>query len=76
MCVAKNVDKRFLKEFGANLKKVREQKNISQAQLAIDCDFDVSVVSRIERGAVNTSLNNINLIAKALKIQIKDLFEY
>ena len=72
--VQKKVDISFLKTFGKNLKKVREEKGITQAQLAIDCDCDVSVISRIERGAVNTSLNNILLIAKALEIPISELF--
>lgn len=74
--VQKKVDISFLKAFGENLKKIREQKNITQAQLAIDCDFDVSVISRIERGVVNTSLYNLRLIAKALDIPISQLFTF
>mgnify|MGYP003616904369 FL=1 len=74
--VQKKVDITFLKAFGENLKKIREQKNITQAQLAIDCDFDVSVISRIERGVVNTSLYNLRLIAKALDIPISQLFTF
>ena len=72
----KKVDKIFLVAFGENLKKVREEKNITQAQLAIDCDFDVSVISRIERGVVNTSLSNLKLISKALCVDIKELFDF
>ena len=74
--VRKKVDISFLVAFGENLKKFREQKNITQAQLAIDCDFDVSVISRIERGVVNTSLSNLKLISKALNIEIKELFYF
>ena len=74
--VRNKVDIEFLKSFGKNLKKIREYKNITQAQLAIDCDFDVSVISRIERGAVNTSLFNLKIIAIALEIDIKDLFDF
>jgi len=72
----KKVDTTYLKEFGENLKKIREQKNVTQAQLAIDCDFDVSVISRIERGAVNTSLSNIKSISKALGVEMKELFDF
>lgn len=74
--VRKKVDTTYLISFGKNLKKIRESKNITQAQLAIDCDFDVSVISRIERGVVNTSLSNLKLIAKALNISPKDLFDF
>ena len=70
------IDKSFLIQFGSNLKKVREGKNITQAQLAIDCDFDVSVISRIERGSVNTSISNVKLISKALGVSVKELFDF
>ena len=72
----KNVDIKFMKEFGSNLKKIRLAKHITQAQLAIDCEVDVSVISRIERGVVNTCLSNINTIAKALAIEPKELFDF
>lgn len=72
----KKVDTTFLITFGKNLKEIRERKKITQAQLSIDCDFDVSVISRIERGVVNTSLSNIKLIASALDIPLKELFDY
>ncbi len=74
--VRKKVNTLFLIAFGENLKKIREQKSITQAQLAIDCDFDVSVISRIERGVVNTSLSNLKLIATALNITVKELFDF
>jgi transcriptional regulator with XRE-family HTH domain len=74
--VRKKVDIKFLSDFGQNLKKIREQNNITQAQLAIDCDCDVSVISRIERGVVNTSLSNLKLIALSLNIELKHLFDF
>lgn len=74
--MANYTDKSFIVMFGYNLKRIREEKVITQAQLAIDCNFDVSVISRIERGTVNTSLSNIKLIANALNIHIKELFDF
>ncbi len=74
--MANYTDKTFLIKFGSNLKKIREQKSVTQAQLAIDCNFDVSVISRIERGAVNTSLSNLKLIASSLNIKIFELFDF
>lgn len=72
----KKVDTEYLICFGKNLKKVRENLKISQVELAIDCDFDVSVISRIERGVVNTSVDNLKKIAQALEIPVKDLFDF
>ncbi len=76
MYVRKKVDTSFLILFGKNLKALRESKDITQAQLSIDCDFDVSVISRIERGVVNTSLSNLKLIADALKVDMQELFNF
>jgi len=74
--VRKKVDTSFLMLFGKNLKALRESKDITQAQLSIDCDFDVSVISRIERGVVNTSLSNLKIISEALKVDIQELFNF
>lgn len=49
---------------------------MTQAQVAKHCDFDISVISRIERGAVNTSISNANLVADALEIELKELFDF
>ena len=70
------MDIQYLKRFGESLKSLRLAKEITQAQLAIDCDVDVSVISRIERGAVNTSLSNLQLIAQSLNIETKELFNF
>lgn len=36
----------------------------------------ISVISRIERGVVNTSVGNANLIAAALGAEVKELFDF
>ncbi|HYG50949.1 MAG TPA: helix-turn-helix transcriptional regulator [Flavobacteriales bacterium] len=60
---------------GKRVRQLRLQRNISQAQLAADCDIEISQVSRIERGVINTSLSQINNIAKNLKVHPKDLLD-
>ena len=72
----KNTHTDYIILFGKNLKKARKNKGLTQAQLAIDCGFDVSVISRIERGIVNTSLSNLYTIATALNIQVSELFNF
>jgi len=69
-------DSAFLIAFGKNLRKHRKLKGFTQAQLAIDLGFDISQISRIERGIINTSIVNINSISRVLKIEIKDLFDF
>lgn len=66
-------DKEYLQNFGANLKKIREGKGFTQAQLAIDSDLDISYISRIENGKISPSLIYITHIADALNVDIKQL---
>lgn len=67
-------EKEFLIAFGKNLRKVRKAQGFTQAQLANDVGVEISQISRIERGIINTSVGNANAIAKALKVELKDLF--
>jgi transcriptional regulator with XRE-family HTH domain len=66
----------FLIAFGKNLQKVRKSKGFTQAQLANDLGVEISQISRIERGVINTSIGNINAIAKTLKVPVSELFEF
>ena len=69
-------DKSFLIAFGKNLRKHRKAKYFTQAQLANDIGVEISQISRIERGIINTSIGNCNAISKVLKISVKDLFDF
>lgn len=74
--VAIEKDIAFLKGFGKQLKKLRQEKGISQAQLAYEANIEISQISRIERGLINTTIANAKLISKILDIPIAKLFEF
>lgn len=61
-------------KFGKNVKKYRLDAKISQEKLAELCDLHRTYISDVERGKRSISLNNIEKISLALKINIKDLF--
>jgi len=65
-----------IKAFGKRLKEIRKSKDVSQEELAYRCDLELSQIGRIERGVINTSISNVFLIAKALKVEPKDLFDF
>lgn len=69
-------DKYYLKEFGKNVKKVRTLKGITQQHLADILEIEISQISRLERGLLNTSIINIKNIAEVLEIEIADLFKF
>lgn len=66
----------FLIAFGKNLKKIRTSKGFTQANLANDLSIEISQISRIERGIINTSTYNAYKIAKVLGVDVKDLFDF
>ena len=67
-------EKEFLIAFGKNLRRVRKAQGFTQAQLANDLGVEISQISRIERGIINTSVGNANAISLALGVDIQDLF--
>lgn len=69
-------EQKFIIAFGEHLKKLRMQKGFTQEQLAIDLDIEISQISRIERGVINTSIGNIFRISKILEIDIKVLVDF
>ncbi len=62
------------KVFGKNVRKHREKQNITQEKLAELCDLHRTYIGGIERGERNVSLENIDKIATALAVEIKELF--
>ncbi len=69
-------DEALLKAFGKNLRKLREERGLSQEALANDADIPINQVGRIERGEINTTISTANAIAKALKIELSELFRF
>lgn len=63
------------KKLGENLKKIRSKKNITQTELAQTLNVDKSFISNIENGKNNPTLSTITNIAKALKVQVEELFK-
>jgi transcriptional regulator with XRE-family HTH domain len=56
------------------IRKLRKEKNISQEQLGFKSKLHRTYLSAIERWLKNVSVTNIEKIANALEVEIKDLF--
>ncbi len=69
-------DDKFLKKFGANLKKIRLEKGITQEKLANELNFSQSHIAKIESGKTDTSISHIAAFARELKIPVTILFEF
>ncbi|MCH2489289.1 MAG: helix-turn-helix domain-containing protein [Flavobacteriales bacterium] len=66
---------KFLKLLGANVKKVRENKGLSQFKLSIEADIPKNQVGRIERGEINTSIFTLKRIADALQVEVIEFLQ-
>lgn len=65
---------KILISFGERVRELRTQKNLSQEQLANLADVHRTYIGMIERAEKNITLINIEKIAKALEIKLKDFF--
>jgi transcriptional regulator with XRE-family HTH domain len=58
------------------MRHLRKEKGMSQEALALSAGLDRSYVGGVERGERNISLENIWLLARALKVQPGQLFDF
>lgn len=69
-------NKKAIRLLGKKIRELRKKQNLSQAQLAFECEMPREQLYRMELGQINTSVNNIFLIAKALNIHPKELLDF
>lgn len=63
------LDRDYLKKFGKHFRDIRKSKGLSQGNLAIKAETHRSLISSIEKGECNTSINTLNALARALGIK-------
>ena len=66
----------YVKAFGQHMRKLRIAKGFSQQDIAFATDLEISQISRIERGVINTSIWQVSQIAEAINIEPSKFFEF
>jgi transcriptional regulator with XRE-family HTH domain len=61
--------------FGRNVRRVRQQKGLTQEELAFKAEIDLTYMGGIERGRRNPSLLVMARIADALSVPLPKLLE-
>lgn len=60
---------------GRNVRRLRENRGMTQEQLAFEARIDLTYVGGIERGRRNPSLMVMARLAEALEAELKELLE-
>ena len=61
-------------KFAKKLRELRKQRGLSQEELGFRAGLHRTYIGSIERSEQNVSIDNIQKLAKALKVPTKDLF--
>ena len=59
-------------DIGGTIVKTRSLRNLSQEQLALECEMSVSYLRRIEHGAANPTINELSRIAETLGAEFRN----
>lgn len=62
--------------FGQRVKKLREQRKMSQLLLAQKAKLDLTTINEIENGSRDPMLKTIWKISNALGVKVSQLFEF
>ena len=65
----------LLTEIGNRIRLKREEKNLSQQDLAAFCNFEKTNMSRLEAGRTNPTISTLFKISQALGIKLVDLLD-
>ena len=61
--------------FGARLRELRRERNLTQLRMANDFGIDRSFISDVERGRKSISLPMLEVIALGMKLTLSDLLQ-
>lgn len=72
----KNPFSKERKLLGKSVKDLRNKEDLTQEELAEKAHMNVSYLAKIENGYINTTVRYLIKLARALKVSVKDLFDF
>lgn len=70
------MNEQTIQKLGLKIRVERQKKRISQEKLAELADLNRNFIGMIERGETNVTVKNLENIANALELDIKELFNF
>ncbi len=74
--LTKEEEEEFLVKFGAQIRSLRKEKGMTQADLVFEAKVHGNMIGRIERGERVANILQLHKIAKALDVDVSQLFEF
>lgn len=71
-----NSKQKILVKFGDRVRELRKQRGLSQEQLSFKADLHRTYIGMVERAERNITLINIEKIANALNVSVKNLMDF
>jgi transcriptional regulator with XRE-family HTH domain len=68
-------DRQFLNGLGVRLRDLRLARNLTQADLAEQCELHRTFIGSVERGERNVSILNLRHIARMLRVPLSELLD-
>ncbi|MEC7770401.1 MAG: helix-turn-helix transcriptional regulator [Bacteroidota bacterium] len=69
-------EEQFLTKFGEQIRRLRKEKGMTQADLVFEAKVHGNMIGRIERGERAANLLQLHKIAKALEVSVEELFDF
>ncbi|MCE1188262.1 MAG: helix-turn-helix domain-containing protein [Ignavibacteria bacterium] len=66
----------LLKQLGAHIRKLREERNLSQSDLAASIGKDQQSIQRLEAGKINPTFYYLHQIAEGLSVNVNELTNF
>lgn len=67
------MNSKAVKRFAANMKRIREENNMSQGDIFRATKIERAYISNLEAGKQNPTLETIEKVAKALGVEVSEL---
>jgi len=68
-------DKKFLKQLGERIRKLRDERSMTQQQFGDHCELHRTFIGSVERGERNVAILNLRRIAQVLRVPMADLLK-
>ena len=66
----------IVSSLGDRMKEIRLSKGMTQTDVADRCNMDKTSYQRVEKARTSPTLNTVILIARALEVNLLDLFDF